>query len=481
MKKILLFMFALLLSAFFGANNAWAEISYSGLNASDTQVSGTAATFKAAFAAIPHGGTVKLTSDHSTSNGTKDFVSLTGSYTWTLDFCGYGWTTNENQDNQFTIGTGATLKIYDTSAEADGGVNNTSNSGKHFCFEVDGGNLEINGGAYKSSSQTCINATKGSTVTINGGYFNSAIMLQGTNATINGGEFNAPVETDAVSATEQTSLTINGGTFNGDVSIDYDSKAYIYGGDFQSDESIKYDKTTHGEGEYNEVIIDRNKTTEGNTLTLVDKSSTRYESTYKEVIYRRPMTNTYGTVVVPFTPETVSEGTKFYTIDRPNTTKGELILTEVSSIEKGKPYIFSVTGSELSLSTTHTKADLKMEYTLDNSTNAPLYGTYGINVLENNEGKGVFAISKDKFMHSIGTGKVTVYPYRAWIQDASLESTGVKAFSLVVDDTVSGIATLDAQEGLHIEMGTIYNLQGKAVSTPVRGNMYIVNGKKILY
>jgi hypothetical protein len=57
----------------------------------------------------------------------------------------------------------------------------------------------------------------------------------------------------------------------------------------------------------------------------------------------------------------------------------------------------------------------------------------------------------------------------------SENSDDVKYFFSFGNETVDGIKKMDAEEG----HGALYNLNGQRVAAPLKGGIYIMNGKKV--
>lgn len=109
----------------------------------------------------------------------------------------------------------------------------------------------------------------------------------------------------------------------------------------------------------------------------------------------------------------------------------------------------------------------------------------GAEVVDNRE---IYYFEKDRFTHM--TGGVQVLPYRAYFdrtkievsEDDSAESK-VSSYSILVvdaDGTTTDITNLiDNHEAKG--NGKIYDLSGRRVKQPVKGSIYIVDGKKKMY
>ena len=168
----------------------------------------------------------------------------------------------------------------------------------------------------------------------------------------------------------------------------------------------------------------------------------------------------WGTVMVPFAVAALPEGVKAYTCAAVDGTT--LTLAEVTALEANKPYIIGGTWSETLIGDAQ---GLQTTY-----TDGLLTGTYedikaeaGKYVLQNQEGKGVAFYLVDAF-------KPAVKANHAYL---TAPAGGVKAFYLgeatAIENVMAGAAA-----------GEIYDLAGRKVSRMVKGNAYIVGGRKVV-
>ena len=80
---------------------------------------------------------------------------------------------------------------------------------------------------------------------------------------------------------------------------------------------------------------------------------------------------------------------------------------------------------------------------------------------------------------NIETGKKDIYPYRAFMQFTQSEAPNNMQMRLVDEDIPTGVTDVEMTEE---EMDNIiYDLQGRRVMEPQKGNLYIINTKKVLF
>ena len=101
----------------------------------------------------------------------------------------------------------------------------------------------------------------------------------------------------------------------------------------------------------------------------------------------------------------------------------------------------------------------------------------------------IYFFESDKFKKLSRKGKIILYPYRAFFEDHTityLEQSGeskVSSYSILVvdaDGTTTDITNLVGNSNAKGD-GKIYDLSGRRVKQPVKGSIYIVDGKKKMY
>lgn len=118
------------------------------------------------------------------------------------------------------------------------------------------------------------------------------------------------------------------------------------------------------------------------------------------------------------------------------------------------------------------------------------YSKGGQNI--NNPGDAVFVdgaetdiyyFRQDAFTRLSVAGKVTIYPYRAYFVKDNQNSTGsgISTYSVVATDEEGATDITSLIDNDTEADGRIYDLNGRRVMQPVKGGLYIVNGKKKIY
>lgn len=152
----------------------------------------------------------------------------------------------------------------------------------------------------------------------------------------------------------------------------------------------------------------------------------------------------------------------------------------VTAIEANHPYIikvsapvteFSVVGVNLDPEEEPTKAAVKRT----RKQWSEMIGTYVAETAIENQ---MLVLSGGKFWYS--TGLIKMKAFRAYFDFydvlTEVENAGVKVL-VFVDGEETGVSYIDWQD----KQRNIFDLSGRRTSQPAQGNIFIVNGKKILY
>lgn len=92
----------------------------------------------------------------------------------------------------------------------------------------------------------------------------------------------------------------------------------------------------------------------------------------------------------------------------------------------------------------------------------------------------VYYFANDEFRYVNPEGRVKFAPFRAYLQ--APEGSNAKTFSLLVFDEEGATDITDIIDGnAGVANGKIYDLLGRRVKTPLKGHIYIVDGKKKQY
>lgn len=186
-------------------------------------------------------------------------------------------------------------------------------------------------------------------------------------------------------------------------------------------------------------------------------------------------TNKWGTCVLPFTVSPLPSGLKAYSVTERSEDEHYAILKEESELRGYVPYILYAENGFSAEGLTGTVDANKYAEVVNEGI---LYGAVAPQKVDDgfvlqNQGEGVKLYSMYGTEFNIPAGK-------CWVKPAI--NTGAKVMELTFADT-DGITapTLSTDGSLHNTDGEVYSLGGHKVAHPVPGNIYIINGQKVLW
>lgn len=179
--------------------------------------------------------------------------------------------------------------------------------------------------------------------------------------------------------------------------------------------------------------------------------------------------NKWSTCILPFSTE-IPSGVKAYTSASSN--EESIFLTEAGSIEAYTPYIlYSESGYDGSVSGTVDANNYPESgvVTMGNLTGAivPQTVTEGF-IMQRQDGIVQFYAIADGDSFLVPAGK-------CWMNVASGKA---KAMGFVIVDDEAAVQSIEAQV---TGESVCYDLNGRRISTPKSGNIYVKNGKKLLF
>lgn len=212
----------------------------------------------------------------------------------------------------------------------------------------------------------------------------------------------------------------------------------------------------------------------------------------------------YGTLCVPVGSSLVAGSftgfDKLYQVTNADKNKGTITLTEAKSIEPGVPYVYHRYLEGVDFDGKNDMSVITFDVDASSSVTAPkndgslLKGTFESMVAKG----GSYILQTDGNFHPVAADNTTlmVGAYRAYLDLSSTEIGGgdegfgeAKAYSMVFEDgEATGIDRINgdgSNKGIYdqadLQPKVYFDLMGRKVAAPQKGDIYIVNGKKIVY
>lgn len=186
----------------------------------------------------------------------------------------------------------------------------------------------------------------------------------------------------------------------------------------------------------------------------------------------------YGTLCSPV-GGTLGDGTfigfdKLYEVDADKTDKTAVKLKQVTKIEAGKPYIYhrdltadTPVAAAVSFDATNAKASAPVN-------SGMMRGSFKSITAPD----GSYILQTDGMFHRVASGNksLKVGAYRAYL-DMNKVGSEAKTVTMSFDDETTGITDVNAPATESADT-PIYDLSGRRISSPQKGQIYIFKGKK---
>lgn len=225
------------------------------------------------------------------------------------------------------------------------------------------------------------------------------------------------------------------------------------------------------------------------TLELLDKQTMNVpvDFTAGNVSYsRNGVSSAWGTLCLPYAISS-DENVQLYKLSAVDDSNadGVMTFTPIESAEAGQPVVFKKLDSDATtLSFDKEDAQLTIAGFNGESTDIEkweLVGTYEQAKIKSDKDFGRYYIAQNKFWNA--KVEATVPAFRAWFEnDKSNEAAAKTAYTIFIMDSEDNVTAVlnPTVEGELEECTEIYDLSGKKFSRVAKGQVNIINGKKIL-
>ena len=213
------------------------------------------------------------------------------------------------------------------------------------------------------------------------------------------------------------------------------------------------------------------------------KDFAMHANKYSKITIKRKLNSTnYGTIIMPFSPSTQTRNAfKFYQLSR--IFGNYIYYSRVYTPSANVPYLYknyysssSKWADEVSSVNNETiKATEEPERTTGQWT---IIGTYKNLYIDDAERLSYsYVMSNNEIMNS--TSSLTLVPFRAYFEGPVYSSDARQMRLVILDDEET--TSIYIVQGDEQQETNAYDLQGRRVQKLVPGQMYIINGKKVLF
>lgn len=215
-------------------------------------------------------------------------------------------------------------------------------------------------------------------------------------------------------------------------------------------------------------------------LILDDGNTTDFDitnaNTYADVSYSRTIAEgKYGTIILPFTPNARSlENYAFYELAESG--DGYMKFEEVAQPIANTPYIYTLREGKENVAITGGKTTISSNIETPVVCEWETIGSFSKQTIDTSNGNYYALSATDNEINRI-TKNLTVLPYRAYFKSANASKS---ALNIYISGT-TGVEMISSNEIDGFENEAIFDLSGRKVAEPRKGNVYIKNGKKIMF
>ena len=222
-----------------------------------------------------------------------------------------------------------------------------------------------------------------------------------------------------------------------------------------------------------------------NTPQYVSLSDASYiseltDGKVKRASYSRTMSNTWGTLVLPYNLKlTGDEPYSLYAID--HIASDEIVLRSLEGeVTAGTPCIVKRKGEQTELTFVAENASINVTTNTNEVGDLNFMGTYWAKELTNG-----YIIRKDNFWNvaklkesSPNIKALRVGPFRSWLEGAA--PNGAAQLSLRIDNPTTSIDNVAPLETLNADNVEYYDLNGKRLAAPMKGVNIVKRGNKTM-
>lgn len=223
-------------------------------------------------------------------------------------------------------------------------------------------------------------------------------------------------------------------------------------------------------------------------LTIKDKETFYNENpnTFDKITYAREFSSeSYSSLILPFVPDQLDQMEVYQMAEKKDTV---LVFKPVDEFVPGTPYMVRVLeGNDPISELTGTNAEIALSGNKNDIVAGDwhMIGQYERVVLKADSCYAAgfrnyyYATASNEFLYS--EGKLAVSPFRAYIQAPKDEVAQVRMMIRSNDGVETEIDAAELEDVFAPAEDVYYDMNGCRVLAPVKGRMYIVNGKKMIF
>lgn len=215
-------------------------------------------------------------------------------------------------------------------------------------------------------------------------------------------------------------------------------------------------------------------------LMLDDSNAANFNNansnTYANASYTRTISEgKYGTIMLPFAPDDTSLANYvFYELVESG--DSYIKFNEIAQPVANTPYIYTLREGKENIAITGGETTISSNIKTSIVDGWETIGSFSNQSIDTSGGNYYALSTTDNEINRI-TKNLTVLPYRAYFKSADASKS---ALNIYINGT-TGIEMISSSKIDGFENGAIFDLSGRKVVEPIKGNIYIKNGKKIMF
>lgn len=204
--------------------------------------------------------------------------------------------------------------------------------------------------------------------------------------------------------------------------------------------------------------------------------NTANSNTYSDISYTRTISEgKYSTIMLPFVPDAASlENYAFYALAESG--DGYMRFEEIATPVANTPYIYTLREGKENVAITGGETTISSNIVTPEVDGWQTIGSFNNQTIDTSNGNYYALSATDNEINRI-TKNLTVLPYRAYFKSANASKS---ALNIYISGT-TGVEMISSNEIDGFENEAIFDLSGRKVAEPRKGNVYIKNGKKIMF
>ena len=230
---------------------------------------------------------------------------------------------------------------------------------------------------------------------------------------------------------------------------------------------------------YPDIVIPEGYGNPMEALQIIDALHEDFEpkaGAYASFSYVRHMEEgRYGTITLPFAPDEASlEHYAFYALVESG--DDYLKFEEVDNPAANTPYLYSLRDGKDNVAITGAKGAVSLDIPSAIVNGWETVGSFANQIIDTRAGS-YYAFSSARSEINRVTQRLTVLPYRAYFKCIDAAKTAMKVYI----GTETSIVEISSNEIEGFNHGEVYDVYGRRVVEPMKGVIYIINGKKVVF